>query len=272
MIVLADLRWSHAPRNARSPGPTRRETVRVEIAMFSSRPISRVRAGSWFPVPLLAPVLFHSSIAWATPANPLFATPFRLFVTGVFPTSVAVTDLNADGRPDVVTANECDNSISVLLGSGDGTFGTRMDRPTDLNPVAVALLDLDGDGRPDLVVADNASNAVTVLLNIGTEAVSAIPTGQPQAGRLLSAWPNPVRSRVTIGFDIATPSRVTAEILDSSGRLLRVLVPDGKYDAGRHSIVWDGADGSGRRVTDGIYFVHLRADGRRGEQKLLVLN
>jgi len=31
----------------------------------------------------------------------------------------AVTDLNADGHPDVVVADECDNAVSVLLNTGD---------------------------------------------------------------------------------------------------------------------------------------------------------
>ena len=40
----------------------------------------------------------------------------------VRPYSIAVADFNGDGIPDIVTANRGDNTVSVLLGNGDGTF------------------------------------------------------------------------------------------------------------------------------------------------------
>ena len=41
---------------------------------------------------------------------------------GSSPYSVATGDFNGDGKPDLVTANAGSNSVSVLLGNGDGTF------------------------------------------------------------------------------------------------------------------------------------------------------
>ena len=41
---------------------------------------------------------------------------------GLTPTSVAIGDLNGDGKPDLVVANNQGNSVSVLLGNGNGTF------------------------------------------------------------------------------------------------------------------------------------------------------
>jgi hypothetical protein len=43
------------------------------------------------------------------------------FATGILPLSVAVADLNGDGRPDLVTANFDGNNVSVLLGGNTGT-------------------------------------------------------------------------------------------------------------------------------------------------------
>ncbi len=86
---------------------------------------------------------------------------------GTSPRSVAIADLNADGRPDLVVTNDEANTVSVLLGNGDGSFGLKTDYGTGVEPLSVAIADLNGDGRPDLAVANNVSNTVTVLLNTG---------------------------------------------------------------------------------------------------------
>jgi len=55
----------------------------------------------------------------------------------------------------------------VLLGNGDGTFGTKTDFGTGISPTSAVIADLNGDGRPDLAVANYPSNTVSVLLNMG---------------------------------------------------------------------------------------------------------
>ena len=46
----------------------------------------------------------------------------QTFATGIDPDSVAVADVNGDGKPDLVVANDDSNTVSVLLGNGNGTF------------------------------------------------------------------------------------------------------------------------------------------------------
>src|SRR5262249_44507430 len=50
----------------------------------------------------------------------VFFAPFVSFGTGANPNSTAIGDLNQDGKPDLVTANYNSNTVSVLLGHGDG--------------------------------------------------------------------------------------------------------------------------------------------------------
>jgi predicted lipoprotein with Yx(FWY)xxD motif len=97
---------------------------------------------------------------------PLFAAP-RSFDTGSTPNSVAIGDLNGDGKPDLAIANQSSNTVSVLLGNGGGTFGARTDYGTGTNPTSVAIWDLNGDGEPDLAVTNYNSGSVSVLLGNG---------------------------------------------------------------------------------------------------------
>jgi hypothetical protein len=98
---------------------------------------------------------------------------------------VAVADVNGDAKPDLVVANQCDDSncdndgtVGVLLGNGDGTFQTAVAYDSGgYGNLSVAVADLNGDGKPDIVVSDpcptgskcdNASSkAVGILLGNG---------------------------------------------------------------------------------------------------------
>jgi uncharacterized protein (TIGR03437 family) len=112
------------------------------------------------------------------------AAPYSLKLPGggnVGPDSVALADLNRDGKMDVAAANSTAGSVTVSLGNGDGTFGAPTFYPTGNDPVMVAIGDLNGDGNPDLVVAnvgtlesDGADGgSVSILLGSGGGAFDA---------------------------------------------------------------------------------------------------
>jgi hypothetical protein len=79
-----------------------------------------------------------------------------------------VGDFNGDGTPDLAVANTGDNTISVLLGNGDGTFQNQQQTyATGLAPLSIAVGDFRGNGRLDLAVANRDDITVSVLLGNG---------------------------------------------------------------------------------------------------------
>src|SRR5262249_30803985 len=107
--------------------------------------------------------------------------------------AIAVADVNGDGKPDIVVANEytamntCPDpvmgqntspgGVGVLLGNGDGTFQKVVTYILGGNgPYSVVVADLNGDGKPDIVVATE---------HIAVNACQAVNTSPAAVGVLL---------------------------------------------------------------------------------------
>jgi hypothetical protein len=89
------------------------------------------------------------------------------YPTGSNPQAAAVGDFNGDGNLDLAIANSTSNTISVLLGKGDGTFAPRVDYATGTTPQGIAVGDFNGDGHLDIAVTNSGSNTVSVFLGNG---------------------------------------------------------------------------------------------------------
>ena len=106
---------------------------------------------------------------------------------GEAPVSVALADMNGDGRMDVITGGgffgvgagegeEASDLVTVLLGDGKGNLSLAKVYRTEPSLFGLAVADLNGDGKPEVIAASQDTDTASVLLNDGQGGLNS-PTG-----------------------------------------------------------------------------------------------
>jgi hypothetical protein len=204
--------------------------------------------------------------------------PPKVYASPYFPCSVAVADVNGDGRPDIITGHTDgtvsvllnDGTVSVLLNDGHGfqapnTFRTG----SSGSPIHVAVADL-GNGNADIVAANYSDSTVSVWLGNGrgdfpnrdqtTYAVGSFPLSVAVAdvdGRV-DAKGNPILDIVTFGEGVSvsvlhgtgtgTFGNLDAVSTDPNHSPFSMAVADVSGD-NRPDIIIGGTDGAVRVVS-----------------------
>ncbi len=182
------------------------------------------------------------------------------FRTDEWVASVAVGDLDEDGRPDVLAASGRGDVVTVLRGNGDGTFERGASFATGAGPSwGVALADLDGDRHLDAVVGNGGTVSVSVLRGNGDG------TFQPKADFATGASPVWVAIRDVNGD--GRPDVVTADRNDHTVSVL-VGAGDGSLGAPARLGVGDGTFTPGAATATGAGAYRIALDDLDGDGKL----
>lgn len=127
-----------------------------------------------------------------------FATPVA-YPAGDAPLQTVISDVNNDSVLDIVVLNSVpdpasEDTISLLIGNGDGTFDFAGSIPigTMSAPTGIAVGDWIGDGNPDLAITDGATGTVTILKGLGDgnfeeAAVTDLPAGTTPSDVVVTA-------------------------------------------------------------------------------------
>ena len=96
------------------------------------------------------------------------------FSTGTNPFHAVITDLDGDGKPDLIFTNQGSNTVSILRNTSTpgfffgGSFESKWDLACGAYPIGIAVGDIDGDGKQDIAVANFLNNSVSVFRNTST--------------------------------------------------------------------------------------------------------
>lgn len=134
---------------------------------------------------------------------------------------LSAADVNADGKLDLVTSNQNDNSISVLLGDGRGEFVPATGSPLAVGraPYPHVLGDVNGDRKLDIISPNVGGNSVSILLGDGAGRFAAAP-GSP-----IPVLPRPFYAALA---DLNGDRHADAVIVHDDISLITILLGDGR--------------------------------------------
>ena len=101
---------------------------------------------------------------------------------GTHPRALISADFNGDGAKDLAVANGGTDNISVLLGTGNGSFGSPTYFAVGSQPVSLTSDDFNGDTISDLATTNWNSNDVSVLFGTGTGSFGSLLNFATNAG------------------------------------------------------------------------------------------
>lgn len=176
------------------------------------------------------------------------------YSVGLQAKAVAVADLNNDGAADLIVASgkgpgnsPITNTVSVLLGLGNGTFSTAVQYAPGAGLTNLAIADIDSDGVLDILVTNSLSNAVNVLSGYGDgtfQSPTSYPVGTGPSGIVVGdlnndgradlAVTNAAANTVSILLALSAAPRGISVTPTSGGGLSQLFVAS-YYDASGYS-------------------------------------
>ncbi|NMC98824.1 MAG: T9SS type A sorting domain-containing protein [Bacteroidales bacterium] len=189
-------------------------------------------------------------------------------------------DYNGNGVTDILVVNTktsvqygpvhiraIDPSTKEILFSFEGAYTTTISSVTQFR--SLLLADVDKDGNIELLVYQNDKIDIYATQIKNTTSIN-MDTLLPNTFQLKQNYPNPFNPTTVIEYSLDISGNSKIEIFDSIGRLIRTI-DDGYRNAGNYKISFDGNNGSGIKLSSGVYYYRLVNNGNAQTKKMLLL-
>jgi hypothetical protein len=114
-----------------------------------------------------------------------------------------------------------------------------------------------------------ASRGIAVLHVVtGTVGITTKNESEPVSALFLQNYPNPVNEQTSIGFSLPGSGKVSIDIYDINGRLVKNLT-DAYYKPGTSAVVWNRDDNQGNKVKPGIYVCRMVTEEYTGTIRMV---
>ncbi|MDZ4121018.1 MAG: carboxypeptidase regulatory-like domain-containing protein, partial [Candidatus Cloacimonadaceae bacterium] len=140
--------------------------------------------------------------------------------------------------------------------------------PIGTHTIVVTAPEYHSQNVNNVVVQENQTTALDITLiheSDNDDQVSAILETS-----LSGNFPNPFNPSTTIEFNLVKAAFTRLEIYNLKGQLVKTLARE-ELRAGKHEVVWNGIDNTGRKVSSGIYLLRLSHDGKSYSRKMMML-
>jgi hypothetical protein len=162
-----------------------------------------------------------------------------------------------------------DNAVLVQYMTANGFAGSTLGIEDPGEAIAIQGF-YNGDyHRACAPIAPGRAILYTTDLPFTTGVVDEVGSAGVPVRLALGVFPNPLRSRTAVEYAMPVAGRVSVQVYDAAGRVVRNLVGQNS-PAGRYSVTWDGRAANGKRVAEGVYFCKLATPAGTRQQKLVV--
>lgn len=104
----------------------------------------------------------------------------------------------------------------------------------------------------------------------GAQSLQLLPLGVSYIYALYQNYPNPMKDRTSIHYQLKKPGKVAIKVYNAPGQVVKTLV-DESLPAGYHRINWDGRNDQGKRVSAGVYFYKIKANDFTSIKKMTIV-
>ena len=194
-----------------------------------------------------------------------FGTPTTITIPSgslpAAPSALALGDFNGDGNTDIAVADAANNSVSILLGNGDGTFAAPITYPAGNHPVALLAEDLNSDGILDLAIVNQgngtANGTVSIWLGHADITGNWDKTFSPTTDYPVGIMPTAIASA-----DFNADGRPDLAVTNFADNTVSILLQNNDGTSATQGTFAAKVDYSTAEGPAGIIAADLNADGR----------